>query len=316
VSALEWKNMNEEHEENGQFRLRLDKLNEEAEDPAIPTEVNELKLEKISQRVTLISILIPVLIVIVLVIAYLDIKKRVVRTEDTGEIEFQKLSTDLDSRFSSLSLRQAKLEEMLEKTNEQSNHATAAIQVRLEKLNDNIKEVRQRAIGTKELDATKAEMVKQVNSVIESANQAGEQIAAITKELKSQMDRLNQALAAANLQIDAVDRKLTGVDRSKIDKPALDLAIRLEALKLETAMKSKIQELQSKIGVLEDQLARRATQTAPTPPPSPSAPVPKPGKPDASAKPPNTTTPPKADTPPATGSEEPKTRIEEQTIGK
>ena len=56
----------QEHEENGEFKMQLDGTNQAIDDQLMPPEINEFKLEKISQRVTLISILIPVLIVIVL----------------------------------------------------------------------------------------------------------------------------------------------------------------------------------------------------------------------------------------------------------
>ena len=131
-------------EEDVKFKMRLDKINDEVEEPedsVVQTEVHELKLEKINQRVTLISILIPVLIVVVLVIAYLDIKQRVVRTEDTGASEFQKLSADLESRFSSLSLRQAKLEEAVAAMTEQNDKNVAALNTRLDKLQQSLKEI-------------------------------------------------------------------------------------------------------------------------------------------------------------------------------
>jgi uncharacterized phage infection (PIP) family protein YhgE len=297
--------MKDQHEDDRQFNLRLSKDPEEIDEPAIPADVNEFKLEKISQRVTLISILIPVLIVIVLVFTYMDIKRRVIKTEDFGEMEIQKLSKDLDSRFSSLSLRQARLEEALDKLSEQNNRATAAIQVRLEKLNDNIKEIRQGTVAIKDFNSTNAGMVKQINSVIESTNQAGEQVAAISRELKNQIDQLNQGVTAAGRQLGTLDRKLTEFDQTKIDKSALDLALKLESLKIETAMKSQIQALQAKIGTLEEQLARRAVQ--PTPAPS-SAPAPA----VKTQAPPEPTTKPSA----APSSASPATRIEEQTITK
>jgi uncharacterized phage infection (PIP) family protein YhgE len=300
--------MKDQHEDDRQFNLRLNKDPEEIDEPAIPADVNEFKLEKISQRVTLISILIPVLIVIVLVFTYMDIKRRVIKTEDFGEMEIQKLSKDLDSRFSSLSLRQARLEEALDKLNDQNNRATAAIQVRLEKLNDNIKEIRQGTVAIKDFNATNAGMVKQINSVIESTNQAGEQVAAISRELKNQIDQVNQGVAAADRQLGALDRKLVEFDQTKIDKSALDLALKLESLKIETAMKSQIQALQAKIGTLEEQLARRAVQTTPAPAPS-SAPAP--AVKTEAPKPEPTTKPPAA---PSSAS--PATRIEEQTITK
>ena len=81
-------------------------------DAVMQAELQELKIEKLSQRVLLLTILIPCMIGIIVVVSYLDIKGRVSRTQSTGTIGVQKLSKEMESRFSSLSLEQAKLEEV------------------------------------------------------------------------------------------------------------------------------------------------------------------------------------------------------------
>lgn len=275
-------------EEDVKFKMRLGKTNdevEEPEEPVVQTEVHELKLEKISQRVTLISILIPVLIVVVLVIAYLDIKQRVVRTEDTGASEFQKLSADLESRFSSLSLRQAKLEEAMATMTEQNDQNVAAIRTRLDKLQETFKEINRLTAEQKELKASRAEMVKQINTVVESSNAAANQTAAISLELKKQMDQLSQSLNSTTSQIGAVEKKISGIDQEKIDKATMDLAIKFEVLKTETALKSRIDALQARINELQNSAARRSSGAAPASqslspkPVSPATQAPAPGKP-------------------------------------
>jgi DNA repair exonuclease SbcCD ATPase subunit len=274
--------MNDHLEDNGQFKLRSEDLAETAEKAEIPAEINELRLEKISQRVTLISIMIPVLIVIVLVITYLDIKKRVVRTEDTGMIEFQKLSADLESRFSSLSVRQAKLEDDMTRMIAQSDQSAAAIQVRLQKLQETLTQVQQgikNKIDKKELNSTRDELVRQINGLVDASNQASEQMAAITTELKKQMDQLTANVAATEQRMVDVDRLLAEIEKNKIDKPAMDLA-----------MQQTIDALKKQIG--------RATQPAPAPPASP--------KPSAQQAP-STGQPP---------TKPPSSAIEEQTISR
>jgi hypothetical protein len=302
--------MKKNDEEDIQFKMRLGKpnadVNEDVEEQTIPAEVNELKLEKINQRVTLISILIPVLIVVVLVITYLDIKKRVVRTEDTGASEFQKLSSDLESRFSSLSVRQARIEDAMDKLIEENNKATAALQVRLDKLQTAVKDVNKLTAEQKESKAAMAEVVKQVNTVVESSNQAATQTAAITQELKKQIDQANHALTASASQLAAVEKKVSTIDQGKIDKQAMDLAIRFEILKLDNSLKTQIDALQSKLNNLESQSGRRTSISAPpSSPPSSQTAAPKPVSPASGANAPGT----KPDT--STGS-----GIEEQTIAK
>lgn len=274
--------MDEKPEENGQFKLRLDKLHEEIDERAIPAEINEMRLEKISQRVTLISIMIPVLIVIVLVIAYLDIKKRVVQTEDSGTFEFQKLSADLESRFSSLSVRQAKIEETLESFTSKNDHALAAIQVRMEKLQDAIGEVRRGALGQKELNAVKEDLAKQVKSVSDAADQAARQTVATLQELKGQVVQQGETLSAAKAGIAELQKGVEDIDTRKIDKQSLDLALRLETLKIETRVKTQIDALQDKLRDLERKVSQGGARAAPVPPP-PAPPAPAPARPTSGA---------------------------------
>ena len=304
--------MNEPYEpdEDKQFKLHLDHLNDHLDEPVMPSEINEMRLEKIGQRVTLISILIPVLIVIVLVIAYLDIKKRVVQTEDTGAIEFQKLSSDLESRFSSLSLRQAKLEDDLAKWIDQNNNAMAAVQVRLEKMQDAVKTVSQAAAGHKDLKDTREELVKQINSIVQAANEAGTQTAAISQKLNEQMSRLGEELSAARERMSELDQNVSAMDDKKIEKPAMDLALRLESLKIENALKVQIESLQGRIKTLEGQLAQVKSRSA--------VPVPQAPSPAGNAAP-NITVAPRASDIPAPSVGKPDkaaTDFEEQTITK
>ena len=90
-----------------EFKMRMD--NGETES-LFAEERSDLRLEKLTQKVTIISILLPVLIGVILVISYLDIKSRVTTVQDTGESGVQSLSQNLESRFSSLSVKFAALE--------------------------------------------------------------------------------------------------------------------------------------------------------------------------------------------------------------
>jgi len=242
--------MTDKQEENVQFKMR----DEEIDEQVIPAEINELKLEKISHRVTLISIIIPVLIAVVIVITYLDIKKRVVQTEDTGSFEFNKLSSDLESRFSSVSLRQARMENAMEKLTSDINHSVAGIQVRLEKLDDAIASTGKKSVGQAEYEAARAELVDQINRVVDSTNQTSEQVAAITEKLKTQIDQLSTGLAAVNETLVEMDQRLIELEDKTIDKPAMDLAIRLETMRVSSDLKSRIESLENKLNTLESKL--------------------------------------------------------------
>lgn len=267
-------------EEGGeQFKMRIDANGDDVEETPVASEINELRLEKISQRVTLISIIIPVLIVVVLVIAYLDIKKRVVQTEDSGAIEFRKLSSDLESRFSSLSLRQAQLEEDLSQLIAGNDHAMAGIQVRFEKMHDTLNELRGIALDQKRLDAMREALEKEIQAVaatVAAADRAGKENAALLQELRTQVAQQGETLSATAPRMAELEKQLKAVDERKLDKQGLDLPLRLEALKIETNLKAEINALQKRLEALEGKLSQAtarppaATPPAPTPAPQPT----------------------------------------------
>jgi hypothetical protein len=100
--------------------------------------------------------------------------------------------------------------------------------------------------------------------VVEASNTAASQTAAITQELKKQMDKVSQAVNATGSQIASVEKKLSGIDQNKIDKQTMDLAIKFEVLKIENALKSRIDALQSRLNELEGGAGRRSSGAAPS----------------------------------------------------
>jgi hypothetical protein len=94
-----------------EFKIRFSENDTVDDDSVMREEILEQRLEKLSTRVTLIAILVPVLIFVIFTFAYLDIKHRVFSMHDTGVDELQKLSRDLESKFSSLSVRFASFED-------------------------------------------------------------------------------------------------------------------------------------------------------------------------------------------------------------
>ncbi len=75
--------------ESSDFKIDLD---EELEDPLYREQVQEIqqqKVEKLGQRVTLFGIIITVLISVICIIAYLDIKRRVLNYQSAGAQQTQ-----------------------------------------------------------------------------------------------------------------------------------------------------------------------------------------------------------------------------------
>jgi Tfp pilus assembly protein PilE len=258
--------MDDKLKDHRQFKMQMDA---EVDDSPITSQVDELRMEKLNQRVTIISILIPVLIVAVLVIAYMDIKQRVIRTEDTGVSGVQNLAKDVESRFSTLSLRQAKLEELLKQTSDVTNQSLAKIQVQLKKMEDRVKGAGKGLVGKKELNSKIDPIKMQISNLSKSMDETNASLSEVDRQIQSTLSKMGETLSNREDQISKLRVKLTGLEQEKIDKSALDLAMKLEVLKIKQTHKAQLEELESRINSLEAKIKSR--QTAATPPPQPPA---------------------------------------------
>ncbi|MCP4114932.1 MAG: hypothetical protein GY737_05900 [Desulfobacteraceae bacterium] len=67
-------------------------------------ELNELKIEKLGNRITIISVILPCLIGAVLFFAYMDMKERMASVHDTGQTEVQEVAEDLGTKLNAMTV--------------------------------------------------------------------------------------------------------------------------------------------------------------------------------------------------------------------
>jgi hypothetical protein len=97
-------------ERSKEFQIRID---EESPDNVFQDEIKNLRLEKLSKRVTIISILITCFICILLLLVYFDLRNRVTANQSSGVTNIQSMSKDFDTRLNELSSQFSKIEESL-----------------------------------------------------------------------------------------------------------------------------------------------------------------------------------------------------------
>ena len=97
-------------ERSNEFEIRID---EESPDAVFQDDIKNLRLEKLSKRVTIISILIPCFICILLLLVYFDIRNKVTFTQSTGVMNIQSLSEDFITRLNKLSSQISEIEESI-----------------------------------------------------------------------------------------------------------------------------------------------------------------------------------------------------------
>jgi len=269
--------MNTENDD-ARFTIRDE---ESTPDSLYVADAENLRIEKLSTRITLVAVLIPCLLVIVLAIAYLDIKNRVINTQNTGSMGVQNLSKDLESRFSSLSLKQAKIEEELSKTSQTLETATAALQVNLKKSTAEMK----RMIDAKPDRSALAAVEKKTDAGIAALRKEVSDLdAALSKfdeELSGQIQIMADGLKQDQGRMDEIESKANQLESEKISKSSMELALGLERLALQEMVKERIRELQQKLAAmdkrikaLDQRLENRLTEAPAPSPETSSAPQP------------------------------------------
>lgn len=283
------------------FKLDMDDydLPENRSDKGFREDIQELKLEKLNQRMTLITILIPILIVVIIVVSYLSIKQKVVQTQTTSTMGVQNLSKDLESRFSSLSVRQAKLEDDIVKQTAALEKDWAEYAVQKKRLEDRIYSQSKQMADKKEL----SEISAKFNAALTALN--GE-MTSLRTAMKTVEESAGQNLNQTTTLIDEMRQKFDSLSQTtsklieeKLDRGQLDLALKLRDLKLQEQSQQRAEAFEREIASLKektDQLSRELNaaikqlkelpkpQIPPKSKQSLSSPKPMPAEPPASSK--------------------------------
>ncbi len=67
-------------------------------------ELNDLKIEKLGNRITIISVILPCLIGAVIFFAYMDMEERMASVHDTGQTEVQEVAEDLGAKLNAMTV--------------------------------------------------------------------------------------------------------------------------------------------------------------------------------------------------------------------
>ena len=273
-----------EKEDNARFTIRDE---EPAPDAMFMADAENLRIEKLSTRITLVAVLIPCLLVIILAIAYLDIKHRVINTQNTGSMGFQNLSKDLESRFSSLSLKQAKIEEQLAQTSKALETATAALQVNLKKSTAELRRLTEGKVDRAALAALTKKSETSFSALKQDIADLNAALSKFDDELATQILLMADGLKKDQGRLAELEDRTQQLDTEKLNKASMELTLGIERLALQEMVKDKIRELEKKLVLIDkkiDVLTKRMDASMqPVPRPSTAAAAPAPLPPQSPA---------------------------------
>lgn len=253
-------------------------------------ELTQLRIDRLGQRLTLLSILLPIAIAVILALGYVDLKRRVAGLQDSRAATVQTLSDDLMSRFSTLSVRVAELEAHLEKTMADAAALRSEQTDRLTQFEARLKDLEAEQLAGRQLKAATETLAQQVASLTERLDSQDTSLKTTSNRLEGEI----QATAASLQAIEARVADLTAavepireeqaalaaeVERlgaaTKRDREASRQAEEKQKEAAARQLKQSLQPLGARLQALENDIGRikrdLAARPAPASPPASSS---------------------------------------------
>ena len=247
-------------EENDNSRFQFS-TNEDEPEVIHQNELRELKIEKLGQRVTLLTFLIPCMIGIIIVITYLDIEDRVTRSHDTGAIGVQKLSKDLVSKFSSLSLEQAKIKDIQAKKLPELEKSAAFLKSRITKLQKSMDQMTASTISRDELTRVAETLTNRVADIPQGLQSDFETLALVddrivedTRRISADIKTLSNNMAEIDTRINIIRKEIETVSDKSIDKDDLELSLKLKEIGYRQSLLDKTAILEKEIQAIRKEV--------------------------------------------------------------
>lgn len=222
-------------------------------------ETNTLKIEKLSQRVTIISVIIPCIIIAILVFVYMDITEKVVDVDQTQANQMAQVSQDLEIKLNALDVRIAKV------THELDEKLTT-LESKRQTLENQTAKMSAAKVDLKAMEAALAKLDKRIKANAEQDKSTLSAMERINQELLSTIDKNSSDFKTASAQIkkefrlfkeefDARLLELSAYEQriAQIVKDTGRIGKKLDALEKNTAA-SIDKKLDKKLGLLKQDL--------------------------------------------------------------
>lgn len=233
---------------------------DESPETILQEELQRLKIEKLSNRVTLLTILIPFMIGIILVIAYIDIKNRLAQTHNTEATSIERISKDLDAKFSFLSIEQAKIKDIHSKKMPSIEKSIAFLQSGLKTTQSLLKKLESSSLSRKEmsqaiesLNGKNQELSDSMKIEIETLKDIGNQMGKDVEDVSNGLYALRENLSEMKYGFERLSTDISNLSDEKIGKKELNLALKLR----EISYRQELLKVKSKLDIKIDNLKKK-----------------------------------------------------------
>lgn len=230
---------------------------------------DDQKIEKLHKRVTRISIIIPCLVVIIILAGYFDLKKTLSSVNTKGNMGVQTLSKELESKFSSLSIKEAKIEETLGKKIADLEKATASLQTATKEAETAIRYIRSaRKKDNENTESAIKNIEKTLASIPKDLDKISSDLNAIEKTSSAKLVIFSQFMDSTKNDLSTIRSEISSLKSSKADRTDLkdqQKVYQLALRQLTTSLEDRITSVEKMLKELakSNVPAKKQSQTKP-----------------------------------------------------
>jgi DNA repair exonuclease SbcCD ATPase subunit len=231
-------------------------------------EINSLNIDKLSNRVTIISIIIPCLIGAIIAFAYLDMKERLVGADVTKQSQVDRISQQLEEKLNALDVKIAKNRFDLDNTLPELDKKSISLEGQIAKLasskadnkaiNDQFDKLAKQVANNADQDKTTLLTIEKIK------DQTLSQFDTIAQQLRTEIDLFKKEFNARllelsdnDLQIGELRKNLSIMDKQykNLESESASQAIVDKQIKqLENDLNNLVNTLDSRIETLNQKL--------------------------------------------------------------
>lgn len=247
--------------ESQNFRFRIDEMNP---DTLFQDEMGQQRVDKLSQRVTIISILVPCLVGIMLFLGYLQIKQNMSGIQNTGADQVKQLSTEVQTRFDNIEAGQTRIENALTLKVSKLEKEVLFIKENLKKTDLQLSKA-QKTLGTANRNLSE---VKSATVTKDAFLEVSQKIAALedyisaelsqklTRQKKEMEQYMVQQLEKTSNSIDALKTELGDLSEIKMDRKELALTLLNEQQRFQERLDKNSRQVKKEVEGLKPNLQK------------------------------------------------------------
>jgi chromosome segregation ATPase len=205
--------------ESKKFEMQID---DESQDFQAQEEIDDSKVKKLSGRITRISIIIPCLVIIMILAAYFDLKKNLSSVNTMGNMGVQSLSKELESRFSSISIKEANLEESTGKKIGEIEKTIASLKAETKEAATAIRYIRSaRKTDVEQTENAIHTIEKKLDSIPKDLNKISSDMKALDQSLTEKLTHISQFINSSKNDLQNINSDISSLKSLKADKTSL-----------------------------------------------------------------------------------------------